>query len=145
MKKEEYRREREISIDYNNSKPDLHIPACVFNNKLSSYETVVKFLRENHGYSFEKAGRVLGKQKSSTHRAYKKAIIKHKESLEITDLQFLIPLNIFKQTKLPVLEALVTFLKDSHELNYSQISALLMRNESTVRTAYNRAKVKDEA
>ena len=49
---------------------------------------------------------------------------------------------IFRNRSLPVLETLVTYLKDETSLTYHDIALLLNRNDRTIWTSYNRAKGK---
>lgn len=53
-----------------------------------------------------------------------------------------IPVYIFRDRSLSVLEVLVEYLKDRLKLNYHEIGILLNRDERTVWTCYHRAKEK---
>ena len=53
-----------------------------------------------------------------------------------------IPLSIFSDRTVAVLEILVEYLKDMHKLSYHEIAILINRNDRTIWTAYNRAKKK---
>lgn len=55
-------------------------------------------------------------------------------------LEVYIPTSAFRDRKLKVLEALVKYLKEQQQLNYSQIGRLLNRNPRTIWTAYQKAK-----
>ena len=52
-----------------------------------------------------------------------------------------IPLSVFSK-KLGCLEALVKYMKENLNMSYREISKLLNRNERTIWTAYNKAKIK---
>lgn len=54
----------------------------------------------------------------------------------------LIPTSIFTDRTLKVLEALVEYLKESKQLTYHQIAALLNRDDRTIWTVYHRAGIK---
>ena len=138
------RRDSAKYVDFSKFQSEVFIPSCVFNEKLSSFETIVKFLKESYGLSFQKISELLGKKKQSVWRAYKNAVFKFKESFEVTDLFFPIPVGIFEDDKLSVLESLVLFLKENYELKYSEISALIARDERTIWTVYSRARGKYE-
>ncbi|MEM4268387.1 MAG: sigma factor-like helix-turn-helix DNA-binding protein [Candidatus Woesearchaeota archaeon] len=58
------------------------------------------------------------------------------------DRQIQIPVEIFKDRGVAVLESLVEYLKDTYGLSYAEIGRLLNRNERTVWTVYRRAKEK---
>ncbi len=53
-----------------------------------------------------------------------------------------IPIEIFQDRTLSVLEAIVEYLKEKLKLNYHEIGVLLNRDERTIWTCYNRAKNK---
>ena len=138
-KKEKYRRD---SIDSDISK-NIYIPSCIFSQKLSSTETIIKFLKESYDLNFQQIASLLNKKRQSVWRSYKSAAKKHKEALQVTNLFYPIPIHIFKDSKLSLLETLVVFLKDSHKLTFSEISAILMRDQRTVWTSYSRARKKN--
>ena len=54
----------------------------------------------------------------------------------------LIPLSIFLDRSVSVLEAVSEYLKDSKKFSYHEIAVLLNRNDRTIWTCYNRAKNK---
>ncbi len=70
----------------------------------------------------------------------KKRKKKKEEDLVISTIN--IPTSIFRDRSLSVLEAVVEYLKEHHNLNYHQIARLLNRDERTIWTVYNRAKKK---
>ena len=53
-----------------------------------------------------------------------------------------IPIFIFRDRSLSVLEVIVEYLKDKLNLNYHEIAVLLNRDDRTIWTCYNRAKKK---
>ena len=74
---------------------------------------------------------------------YNNAVKKRKERLPVKESKLYIPVSIFSGRKLSVLETIVSYLKDKFGLRYSEISALLNRDERNIWTAYNRAKKKN--
>ena len=59
------------------------------------------------------------------------------------DRVILIPLSIFLDRSVSVLEAVSEYLKDSKELSYHEIAVILNRDDRTIWTCYNRAKKKN--
>ena len=59
------------------------------------------------------------------------------------DRVILIPLSVFLDRGVSVLEAISEYLKDSKELSYHEIAVLLNRDDRTIWTCYNRAKKKN--
>ena len=53
-----------------------------------------------------------------------------------------IPISIFRDRELSVLEAIAEYLKDKKGMRYSEIAQLLNRDDRTIWTSYKRAKEK---
>jgi len=53
-----------------------------------------------------------------------------------------VPLNVFTDRSLSVLEVLVEYLKEYHNLSYHDIAVLLNRDDRTIWTVYNRVSKK---
>lgn len=53
-----------------------------------------------------------------------------------------IPTSILRDRTLSVLEGIVEYLREHHDLNYHQIAKLLNRDDRTIWTVYRRAKQK---
>ncbi len=53
-----------------------------------------------------------------------------------------IPISIFRDREISVLEAMVEYLKDKKNMRYSEIARLLNRDARTIWTSYQRAKEK---
>ena len=54
----------------------------------------------------------------------------------------LLPVSIFKASKLSPFEAIVKYLKEEKHLNYKDIGDLLNRDQRNIWTVYNRASKK---
>ena len=65
-----------------------------------------------------------------------------KQAIEESRNSINIPIYIFRDRSLSVLEVMVEYLKDRIKLNYHEIAVLLNRDDRTVWTCYNRAKNK---
>jgi len=53
-----------------------------------------------------------------------------------------LPLSMFKDRRVGMLEQTVVYLKDSEELKFSQIAKLLNRDQRTIWVTYHKAKEK---
>lgn len=53
-----------------------------------------------------------------------------------------IPIEIFRDREIAVLESLVEYLKDSYHLSFAEIGRLMQRDQRTIWTVYRRAKAK---
>ena len=54
----------------------------------------------------------------------------------------MVPIKIFRNKKIGVLESLVEYLKDEENMRFSEIAKTLGRHYNTVRTSYVKAKEK---
>ena len=58
------------------------------------------------------------------------------------DGEVLLPISVLKNRTLGVLESTVLYLKDEHNMRYSEIARKLNRDDRTIWTAYQKAKKK---
>ena len=120
---------------------ELALPISIFVKELSALESICKFLKENGKLNYHQIAELLHRDDRTIWTTYKHAYEKRKEELlEKNGLS--IPVKIFAKRKLSVLETLVKYLKEEHELNYREIGELLHRNEKTIWTVYQRGKKK---
>lgn len=122
---------------------EILIPVSIFEVKnLSALEVICKYLKEELELSYSKIALLLNRNSRTIWTTYKNSARKKKEKLSVKESKFFIPISIFKNRKLSVLEALVSYLKDKFNLRYSEISILLNRDERNIWTVYNRYKKK---
>jgi len=114
------------------------LPVSIFNKELSSLETIVKYLKENLGLNYKEIAFLLNRNYNPIAITYRKSKIKFSKRLDDSS-EKKIPVEIFRNAKLSVLENLVAYLKENLMLNYRQIAILLHRDERTVWTVYQRA------
>ena len=100
------------------------IPLCIFDNdKLSSLEAIVKYLKEDVGLRLKKIAKILNRSQKTIWSTYDNA-------------------TIFQNRAFSVLESIVMHLKGYYGLTYHQIAVLMHRNDRTIWTTYNRTKRK---
>lgn len=116
------------------------IPVSVFNKKLTVLETLVKFLKEEYNYSYHQIAVLLARNERNIWHAYDNAIKKRKEKLKVDSSEYLIPLSIFQNKGLSILESLVVYLKEEFSLSYHEIAVLIKRDDRTIWTVYHKAK-----
>ena len=122
---------------------EILIPISVFEAKnLSALEIVCKYLKEELGLGYSKIAALLNRDARTIWTTYQNALSKRKERLLVKDSKFHIPISIFVDRKLSVLESIVSYLKDNFSLRYSEISALLNRDERNIWAVYNRFRKK---
>ncbi len=120
---------------------DLLIPVSIFNRKLGSLESIVKYIKEI-GLCYSEIAVLLNRDQRTIWNVYKKANEKHPIGFELEKSVISIPSSVLKNRKLSVLEALSVFLREKENLSLNEISMVLNRSNKTIWTAYNRAKQK---
>jgi len=119
-----------------------YFPISVFNVKLSPFETIVKFLRQNQGKTFKEISKLLNKDVSAAWMAHRNAMKKLPKRFDCLPSKYDVPIKELHSKKLSLLEIICQYLKEKCNLSFREIGKILDRNERTVWTAYNRAKKK---
>ena len=136
-------RNNEISLG-NNMQNDLHnfqIPLSVFQSSASGLESISQYLKENAGLRYCQIADLLNRNDRTIWGAHRAA--KEKSNVHTNfNSSIKIPLSIFHDRKLSVLEAISEYLKENHSLKFSVIARLLNRDQRTIWTVYKRAKNK---
>lgn len=120
---------------------EFSIPVSIFNKRLGSLESIVKYMKEELKLSNKKIGEMLNRDNRTIWGIYNKAKTKNPEKLNVKSKLF-IPIDIFKPRKLSVLEAIVYYLKEHYNLRLHEIALYLQRNDRTIWTVYQKAKHK---
>ena len=118
------------------------IPVSVFNEKLSSLETVVKYAKENLGLSYKEISKLINRSDKTVWQAHLFSKKKFPEKFAVKASRFNFPITILSDRRLSVLESIVLYLKEEFELSYHKIAVLLERDDRTIWTVYQRAKKK---
>ena len=146
--KEKYNTKAEDIFNLIEKKPllkEILIPVSIFESEeLSALEAICKYLKEELDLDYSKIASMLNRDGRTIWTTYNIACKKRKEKLNIRESKFFIPVSIFTDRKLSVLEALVGYLKDNFKLRYSQIAVLLNRDERNMWSVYSRYKKKNE-
>jgi DNA-binding CsgD family transcriptional regulator len=116
-----------------------NIPLCVFSSKLSSLETIVKYLKENLKIQFNEISKLLGRSVKTIWQAYDSSKKKYPKEFVADDFSLTIPISLFKDRSLSVLEHIVFYLKNKG-MKFSEIARALKRDPRTIWTVYQRAK-----
>jgi hypothetical protein len=132
------------SADLLNSleKKEFLIPSCIFNKTLSTLESICKYLKEDLNLHNKKIAYLIYRSNKSVWQAYNSSRKKFPKRFEISFSEYYIPLSILKDTKLSILESIVTYLKEEQTLNFHKIAVILKRDDRTIWTVYQRAKKK---
>ena len=129
------------SVFYLNLKyeDEIYLPVTLFQNKLTPLQIIVKYLKENLNKTNKQISLLLKRDPKTTWITYKP--VEKSKSLSIKETKTQIPLSIFEDRRLSILEALVCFLKNL-DMKYSEIARLLNKDQRTIWTVHSRAKKK---
>ncbi len=123
---------------------DNKIPLVSFSNdRLSTLEIVVKYLKENQDRKYSEIAKLLNRDDRTIWSSYNNSLKKYKGPLLIKG-QIFIPVSIFSNREKSTLENLVIYLKDELGFSYKEISTTLRKEYQTIYTTYRRGKAKDE-
>jgi hypothetical protein len=117
------------------SKFELKIPLQIFQNRnLGIFETIVKFMHENHSLSFIEISKLVNRDNRtiwcSYHNANKKVPYKFKPKQ--TSETIMIPIEIFSYRENGLLVTLVKYCNQELNLTNSKIAKLIDRNYKTI-------------
>jgi len=125
---------------------EIIIPTYIFDNdKLSCLEAVVKYLKEEHNLRYYEIAKMLKRNDRTIWTTYANARKKMPERFIVKESKYFLKLSILEDRKLGVLEVISEYLKDEYKLTYHQIAIILNRNDRTIWTVCNRAKIKRRA
>ena len=116
------------------------IPICIFSvNTLSSFQAIVKFLKENCVLSFNEIGTLLNRSRYTIASSYRTAKSKLPSRYLVYSTDYDIPTKLIASRKYSVLESIVLYLKQRHKLRFTEIADIMLLNQRTVWTVYHRA------
>ena len=128
----------------------IYLPIGIFRSKLGPLEAVVRYMKDNLHYNFSQIAKFLSRDETTVWTSYNNSLQKGKIilDLELKDIKnikksdLIVPLSIFSERSISILEALCLYLKQNFKLNYREIGMLLERNERTIWTVVSRASKK---
>lgn len=138
---------------------DILVPVFIFNEKLSCLESIVKYLKENLCLDIKEISLRLNRSNKTIWATYYNSVKKFKQRFEAVEAaskgvfkdpaqytisKYAIPLSSFKSRKLSILETIITHLKDSYGLGYSEIAEILKRDYKTIWSIEKKAKKKHD-
>jgi hypothetical protein len=118
------------------------IPIAIFRYNLSPLSCVVKYLRENLELRFTKIAAILKRDNSTIWDAYQKAKKEMPDHYLEENSKHYIPITMFNNRKLSILESLVYYLKTKFDVKFTEIAQLTKRSPKTIWTSHDRAKKK---
>ena len=147
VKKEDLERlqtlKQELEEVLNTFKGELFLPCSIFTSQLSGLETIVKYLKEQKNLSLTAIANLLDRSPKTIWQTYTQSKKKYSSFFKEQPTPYHIPISLFKQRHLAVLEHLVFYLKEEYGLSFSQIATILHRDQRTIWTVYHRATKKN--
>lgn len=127
------------------NRQEVYVPVSIFLKELSGLELLVKFLRENLSYTNKDIALLLNRSEKTIWQAYSHGQKKYSSSLHYDQQSLLVPVSIFRERKLSILETIVSYLKYHFNLTYAEIALLLHRDQRTIWTVFKRGEAKCSA
>jgi len=117
----------------------ISVPCCIFRERsLGILEALTIYLKDNLNLSYSEIASLINRGHSPVWMSYHNARKKFKGKLVLDKNGLLIPVSIFSERKLGLLENLTKYLKEDVGLNNYEIALALNRDKSTIWTSYNR-------
>ena len=135
--KSRYNINRKEILELIKSEEEIKIPLAIFSKGLGCLEAISKYMKENLNMNYRDISEELGRNERTVWTSYKKAKEKQKEFFSKEEKGILIPVSIFKNNKLTILESIILYLKEKG-MKYSEIGKLLNRDQRNIRTIYIR-------
>ena len=121
---------------------NVYLPLSIFSDDPSGLESVSKYLKDIMGMRYCTIADLLNRDDRTIWGACKSATEKLNGTSFEKNSGIQIPVSIFQNRSLSILESLTEYLKEELNLRYCKIAALLNKDQRTIWTFYNRAKKK---
>jgi len=117
---------------------ETSIPLSILKNN-SSLEAIVLYMKDVLEIKFNRIAELLNRDQRTVWVTY--ANVKKKKIIldANNDSNLNLPLSIFVSRSFSILETVVFYLRNNHNLSFNQISELLGKNYRTIWTVYKRA------
>jgi len=123
------------------ARTETKIPGTIFSKNLGALESLVKYMKENLNLSYHQIAVYLNRDDRTIWTAYNKASKKQKQAIKAKETSIFLPLEIFKNRNLTILENIIIYLKELG-LKNKQIAELIERNQRNISTIYYRIRQK---
>lgn len=117
------------------------IPVEIFSCGLSPLETIVQYLKDEESLNFSVIAKLLNRDERTIWTTYRNSGLKKKLFIKFKSSTNWIPINLFSDRRLSILEIVCMHLKKKG-FGLTGISRLLEKDTSTIWTTLNRAKMK---
>ncbi len=136
--KKKYNLTRNEFLEIIKAREGITIPITIFTKELGGLEAVTKYMKENMKMNYREIAKELRRDERTIWTAYKKTTEKQEEQIKPKETEINLPISIFENKELTILEAIIIYLKEK-EMKYSEIAELLNRDQRNIWTIYSRA------
>ena len=131
---------------YQDIQRDINVPLTIFAGKRNPAEALCLFLKEHKKLTNQKIAEVLSRDSRSIWGTYQRAKKRNKNNNNLQNHQvsekYSIPLQLFSNRSLSLLEHIILYLHQVHQLTNPQIAKLLERSPNSIAVLYKRAREK---
>lgn len=118
----------------------IDVPVSVFSSeKLGPLEALVKFLKENRSMTYSQIAAMLKRDARTVWTTYNNSLKKSAEPIKESKPGISVPVSIFCQRDLSVLESLCHYLKKERMMRIKDIAAALSKDQRNIWTVCRRA------
>ena len=121
----------------------LKIPCCIFKERsLGVLESLTVYLKDELNLSYHEIALILNRDDRVVWASYNNAKKKFNGSFVFENNSKGIPVSLFANRDIGLLEALTKHLREQERMNNHQVAEILNRDDRTIWTSYSRAKKK---
>jgi hypothetical protein len=124
----------EKEIIFNKLAKENSVPLSIFKSEVSGLGAIVLYLKDVDKKNPKEIAELLNRKVPTIYSTYNK--VKNKKIKLDLKSKIDVPLSVFSDRKFSVLESLVFYLKDQRHLSLVEISKLIGKSQSTVKTVY---------
>ena len=128
----------EMLSDVRREKEALQIPIDVFRQDIGPSEALCKYLKENVGFNYSEIADALNRDDRTVWINYRNAANKKAAKTRVRADTVYVPISVFKDRRLSVLEAVVNYFRNRGLTNV-EIARLLGKDPRNIWTLYSRA------
>ncbi|MCA9485939.1 MAG: hypothetical protein KC506_03785, partial [Nanoarchaeota archaeon] len=119
-------------------KTNVEVPVELFRGEIGPAEALCKYMKENLNMNYSEIALVLNRDDRTVWTNYKNASEKNEKRIRVSRDSIKIPLVVFANRKLSVLEVVIKYLRDSGVRN-SEIAKMLGKDQRNTYALYLRA------
>jgi hypothetical protein len=125
-----------IFNEFKSGEENVVVPISIFKEKDGAAEILTKYLRENLLLKFSEIAKLIKRDQRTVGINYKNAV-KNKRKIKLKKSSATIPIEIFSNRKMSILESIIFYLREK-EFKNSEIAIMLERDPRNISTLYSR-------